>query len=169
VQKLLFAAAAFALSGCAATTPIASSFNPAEVAWFTNASNASNTISGSGVMRTVGGEAKTCAAVPVDLVPESTYARERMMALYGSTESGFNRAFMGRRAAEMDPGYDRTTLRAICDAQGNFVFERVPDGSYFVTTQITWLRPGSYVYEGGWLMRRVTVTGGESVRIVLSP
>ena len=62
--------------------------------------------------------------------------------------------------------YAADAKQKVCNAQGFFKFENVADGEYFVTTDISW---GQYGSEGGWLMRPVRVSGGETVEIVLAP
>lgn len=77
-----------AAGACQPQAPLMTSatFNPDEVAWSTK--DGANTVTGFAVLRTVGGEARTCAGLQVYLMPDSAYARERLFQLYGSTEKG---------------------------------------------------------------------------------
>lgn len=127
-----------------------------------------NTIAGSALIRQAGGGIVTCAGADVSLIPATEYATQRMLAIYGSDQSGYRPARMGRLQFDPDlPAYWETTRRVVGDAQGAFEFDHVADGSFFVATSITWLVGRSV--EGGSLMQRVTVIGGERKRVVLSP
>lgn len=167
MKRILFAALLGATACATAPAALQHNFDPQEVAWFNGRGD--NAIVGSAVMRTVGGDTRTCAGNVVIAYPDSAYARERAMYLYGSIDAGFNPAFMGRpaRFENSDPRFDTTERRVHCDAQGFFEFTDLPNGSYFVITSITWTP--QYVVEGGWVMRRVEVSGGERERIVLTP
>lgn len=159
-----------ALAGCAtAPEPIAlgTSFNPTEVAWFNAPGN--NTIRGNAVLRTVGGEVRTCAGLDARLSPVSTYATERVRALYGNSQSGFNRGSAGFTAT--DPAYEEMQRHTRCDSEGRFTFSGLPDGEYYVIALVTWGVPMGYGMtsrQGGWLMQRVRVAGGETKDIVLT-
>lgn len=143
-----------------------------------------NTIKGNALMRKRGGDVVTCAGRLVRLVPATKYAEQRMLAFYGSSESG--QQGLGRECDKSlmrcdsdlkvatyrfnpdPPEYSANVKGQRCDAQGDFVFERVADGDFFVVTQITWETSTSSSYQGGNLMQRVSVSGGKSVSIVLA-
>ncbi|KWT64450.1 MULTISPECIES: hypothetical protein [unclassified Variovorax] len=50
--------------------------------------------------------------------------------------------------------------------QGFFTFDGLADGEFFVTTVVLW--QVGYAVEGGALMGRVAVAGGESKEITLA-
>lgn len=62
--------------------------------------------------------------------------------------------------------FGRLVRRTQCDAQGNFIFDRVADGDWFVETKVTWVVAG--VQQGGAIMRRVSVAGG-AVSVIVAP
>ncbi len=164
--------AAFAvllLAGCA-TGPVLlqSRFNPAEVAWF--AGRGTNTIEGSAIVRSYNGKVKTCAALPVMLLPVSAYARERMTYLYGSGEEGYNLLVGGRPAdfAGDDPRYLAAVKATRCDARGRFAFSELPDGAYYLVATVTWRERELGMDEGGSLMQRVQVQTGETKDVLLA-
>ena len=80
--------------------------------------------------------------------------------------------FGGIGAELPDPpsGYMALTRQARCDANGNFMFANVPNGSYFVATIITWYADGGpYSFpQGGLLMTPVTISSGEEKQIVMN-
>lgn len=146
-------------------------FDPAEVAW--SRDGGPNTIEGSAVLRTQGGEARTCAGRTADLTPYSEYAAARMRILYGSIErgyfSGMQQFIDGPRVAndEYTPAYMAMRREANCDALGNFTFPNLADGRYFVTVLVEWY--AGRISQGGWLMQQVEVKGGETKKVVLTP
>ena len=158
------------LAGCATVAPqtVAATFDPAEVAWFNR--TGSNAIEGNAVMRTVGGEVRTCAGGDANLIPVSTYADERMLKMFGNTSGGLLSARTGFSWSSTDPRYKAASRTVTCDSLGNFRFDRLPDGDYYVTARVVWGVPNQYFtsWQGGYVMRRVTLRGGETMRLVLS-
>ena len=147
---------------------ISATFDPAEVAWAKEAG--SNTITGNAVLRTVGGDAKTCAGLEVNLVPMSSYAKARFDVMYGGLSRGILPASINKQWSSTDPRYVEAARRTRCDSQGNFIFERIPDGQYYVTAMVVWGVPQQYhtSTEGGVLMEKITVSGGETKRLILT-
>lgn len=130
-----------------------------------------NNIRGSALIRQRGGGVISCAGREVVLVPATTYASERIGALYGSVARGYNPAGIGGRRFSFDGEpleYRQLQRRTMCDAQGFFKFEKVASGTFYVITVITW-EVGNSPHEGGALMQRVSLTGGESQEVVLAP
>lgn len=161
---------ALVLSGCAAmigrTVQITTPFFPEE----TKAKMApgTNKVIGSALIRQQGGGVVTCAGIEVVLIPVTAYSTERMQHLYGSDQRGVNSGGPGSvRGFDQTPAaYLELMHKTLCDAQGMFEFADVGDGEYFVTTQVSW-RVG-YNLQGGNLMQRVKVSGGETKKIVLT-
>lgn len=126
-----------------------------------------NIVSGSALIRQNGGGVVTCAGLPVLLVPQTAYATERVKAIYGNTTRGYN-PITRRLSFTPDPStYMQMTRETLCDAQGNFTFPDVADGSFYVISVITWTVANSP--QGGSLMQFVDVRGGQSQQVVLSP
>lgn len=73
---------AILLSSCA-TEVVGRRFNESEVQWFKRPGD--STIFGEAFMRTREGKVVTCAGNSVQLIPESSYARERMIYRFGSS------------------------------------------------------------------------------------
>lgn len=73
-------------------------------------------------------------------------------------------AAIGYRPSEKFPRAFRLTT---CDAQGNFTFDRVADGTWTVFTVVKWT-VGEYNNEGGILVGYPSVSSGSSVRIILT-
>jgi hypothetical protein len=127
-----------------------------------------NTIAGSAVIPQRGGGVVTCAGREVELIPATDYARARIRAIYEDENHGFLPASRSARFEEPPEEYLKLRRSTLCDAQGFFRFERVADGEFFVETWIIW-HVSPYTPEGGGLMRRVAVNGGQRIDVVLSP
>jgi hypothetical protein len=137
-------------------------------------SEGKNTIKGSALMRQVGGGVVTCAGQAVSLIPATAYATERMTHLYRTDTGGTRPASVLQMNREpfsnTNPEYYAATRRGMCDAQGFFKFDKVADGDFYITTVIRWKsNPNSPMYEGGAMMRKVSVANGETKEIVIAP
>ena len=144
-------------------TPIyqtTSVYNPEEVSWFDQ--KGYGTILGNAFVRKQDGGIVSCAGQGVSLVPRSSYADERMKHLYQSVDSGNN---SGRQIDEADPRYAEKFIATVCDVDGRFKIEGLPDGDYYVVANVWW---GDPVQGGANLMRRVSVVGDEIKEITMS-
>ena len=158
------------LSACMASMPpkhsMVSSFDPSEVEWFS--SSGANSVYGSALIRQRGGGVVTCAGQEVGLVPVSTYANERIRAIYGNLTNGYSRYGNSLIKEPPEQAYMDMSHTTICNAQGFFSFRNLPDGEFYVSTAIRW-QVNDYSYEGGTLMRMVILSDGEAAEVVLSP
>jgi hypothetical protein len=125
-----------------------------------------NTITGSALVRRRNGNVVTCAGREVFLIPGTPYATERIGHIYGA---GHFIPFGTRSIVRPDPPeYRALTRRTVCNAAGFFRFENIADGHYFVHTVVSW-DGGSLYPEGGSLVSRAKVQGGQSAEVVLAP
>lgn len=157
------------LAGCASEpVTLQSHFDPGEVAWFS--ARGTNTLSGTAFLRNYRGNAKSCAGLAVTLMPVSAYARERMGHLYGAGDEGFNPLTGGIPAdfANDDGRYMAAAKSTRCDAHGRFAFSELPDGDYYVIATVTWRDREYGLEQGGYLMRRVQVSTGETKEVLLA-
>lgn len=175
MKRITIMLAAAALTGCApgALIPtrhftLSHNFKPSDVAW--SRATGSAQVTGQAFFQTGGGNPRTCAGLSVELIPRSPYADERMLDLYGGNLSGY----VPWRDTKVqfdhnDLGYTQTMKHATCDAQGNFSFEKLAAGTYYVTAFIAWEVPPYGAMSGGALMKRVTLKDGETARVILTP
>jgi hypothetical protein len=126
-----------------------------------------NTVKGNAFMRQQGGSIVTCAGQTVYLIPATAYAKQRMLALYGNTERGVSAARMYYKFIPDPPEYRALMRTSKCDSKGNFVFERVSDGEFFIAVLVSWQVGDSP--QGGQLMHRVSVRGGQTSSVVMAP
>lgn len=162
------------LAGCASVQPqptlmrLSSTFDAESVAWFNSAGT--GIIEGQAFFQTRGGQPRTCAGLEVGLQPRSEYGDERLTVLYGGTSSGHLPAAMTQVQFTPDSlAYQQARKTTTCDAQGNFRLSGLPSGNYFLVTGIVWEVPGRYGLEGGSLMQSVSISEGESKRVILTP
>lgn len=164
---LLALIAPFFITACATTEPqivsLNSSWDSAKAAHIDK--DGTNSVKGNAFMRQQGGGVVTCAGSTVTLIPATPYAVERLTQLYGAGDSGFN-SIRNFRFVPDPYEYQAMTRRTTCDSQGNFQFERVPDGDYFVVTSVTWVV--GYAQQGGNLMQRVRLMNAARPAIVMS-
>ena len=130
------------------------------------------TLSGTAFLRQQGGGVVTCAGNEVRLLPATKYASERMAGIYGKTfvrdEIQYLNVYSPRLRAIVQPNppeYMQYTRTTTCDAQGNFEFQGVKDGRYFVISRVIWR---VRMDEGGMLASLVAVQNGKASRIIMS-
>jgi hypothetical protein len=165
MRSLVALTLAVVLTGCVATTPVklTAPFDAAQAQSLL--APGKNTITGSALMKRQDGIAVTCAGANVTLIPATAHASEIMQTIYGNTERG-----SARRQANIenrDPAYRTFVRQSVCNAQGFFTFKDVADGDFFVVTTVVWMAGGNQ--QGGALMQRVRVTGGQTQEVVLAP
>lgn len=151
---------AMVLAGCVAAPEIQSTFDPAEAEHINRAGTA--TITGQAFLRRNDGIVVYGAGSDTVLVPASTYAKERVAALYrGGKVNNFVPP-----PKNTDPRYEQMARRTKNDGEGRFTFDRVADGDYFVMTTVTWMA-GDW-RQGGNLMEPVAVRDGQNVDIIMT-
>lgn len=165
--KLSLLVIAFCITGCVQpqapiTVTLNSTFNEEEAKSLLI--DGTNTIQGNAFMRQSGGGIVTCAGNEVSLVPITAYATERIVALYGNSEMGISQRkllFMPNSEA-----YKNLVKNVKCNSQGNFKFEKVADGTFYVTASVLW-QIGNTI-QGGALMKKVSVKNGEIQDIIMA-
>lgn len=169
-MKAYIVSGAVLLTGCAIAppteVPISAPFSKSEVAWFERAGESK--VEGSAFLRTKGGAVKTCAGYEVQLFPYSAYAAERVSFIYGNETSGH--LFGPRHAWKFipdDPEYYKVNKQTVCNSKGEFEFENLPAGEYFIIAQVTW-DIGKVFDEGGLLMKKVTTANGGVKKVTLT-
>lgn len=155
------------LVGCATVqqVPVSKEFDPSETAWSEVEGN--EQLTGSALLRTRGGDVRTCAGNDVHLIPRSAYSEVRMGIIYGNIHRGYVGALETKRVpATTDSKFMKTVRTSKCDAQGNFEFNKIPSGNYYVMTTIVWLAGSAS--QGGMLMSEVGVKALEKNKLILT-
>ena len=106
----------------------------------------------------------SCAGKAVALTPLTPYSRERIQALYGSTDYAVlpMQAVRAKIIANDNPAMRGYVRWARCDAAGTFTFEKLPAGQYFIISEVDEAR-GPQV-----IMRRVTAVAGRTLQAPLN-
>jgi len=176
IRIAISACVAIVLFGCASPTKqkisLQSTFNKEQAQKLMAAGP--NTIKGSALMRQVGGAVVTCAGQAIGLYPVTEYSTERVKHIYGNDNIGMISAFVAQHNLNpfenTDEDYRTLSKSTQCDAQGFFKFEKIADGEFYLTSSIMWKsNPSSMYYEGGIMMRKVKVQGGEIKELVMAP
>ena len=149
-----------------------------------------NTIRGGAFIKKRDGAVVTCAGGEAILLPVTAYVSERVRHIYDNIERGYapHHKVHGIQYANTPPEYLALWRRAACDARGDFVFHHLQAGDYFVAATVDWhttdaqspYLPRAYnpykespqqraLKQGGWLLQKVAVAGGEVKEILLTP
>ena len=116
--------------------------------------------SGSGVVGgqlvcTYEGKNHAGEGTPVTLIPVTAYTKEMVERELGD----------GVYLTGSDPRFKKYVRVTNADSKGNFVFNNIPAGEYFVAGEAAWSEAGSYTFVHQWACERVKVGSGQTVRI----
>jgi hypothetical protein len=154
------------LAAAVATIQLDSTFSVNDVNWVREPGNSS--VSGKAFLKLRDGTEKDCAGFVVELQPVATYSSERIFRTYGNNRAG--QVLLEDnppRFVPDAPGYHEYTLKGRCDAAGEFRFEKVPAGDFFIMAFIIWELPGldPPVKTGGAVMKRIHVNPRVDLRV----
>lgn len=126
-----------------------------------------NTITGFALERQRGGGIVTCAGRQIVLVPKTPFSTERIMKIFGSDSlaSANTIDYYHITLSPTPEAYLSLVYETIGNANGEFTFLNVKDGTYYLIAEIIWFVNG---VQGTAFMQRITVSGGETKRITLS-
>ena len=146
---------------------VASAFDAQEAAYIHD--TGANVVEGRVFVRLWTGEGVPCRDKAVLLVPRTAFSEERIEYLYGGTrEPGLRRHLQSsRKLAAPDPEYREYMRKALCNQSGEFRFDDVADGAYFVIGGAAWKETVGWVSIS--MMQPVDVEGDELVKMVLTP
>lgn len=155
-----------ALTGCAGIPNTYTTTTPFDLAATTALlAEGSNSITGNAFMRQAGGGVVTCAGSTVFLIPGTAYAAERVRLIYGNVDAGQTRQSTIFKPEQ--PEYERLTKKTTCDSSGNFQFDKIADGDFFVLTEVRWM-VGTYNTQGAAMIKAVKVSKKQQVKIVMA-
>jgi hypothetical protein len=121
----------------------------------------SSSIIGQAFMRTRGGDVKVGAGSEVTLDPSTPLSK-----------SWWEQIGMLWNARSFAPPSEMLQYRktVIADATGRFHFEKLPAGTYYVRSTVTWEAPtaAGLALQGGLVGKEVPVREGESVEVILT-
>ncbi len=159
---ILLYAVVLLIAGCAAPTQsISMKFEASDFEPFMT--KGSGKISGQAFMKTRAGDVKFGAGCTVWLTPATAYMKE----LVRIKDQGFNVSNHTQDTAGAIQKYIRTT---VADGTGNFEFNNLPPGEYFVECNVTWEFVGQFglVTTGGLIRKKVELRDGEPLKVILT-
>ncbi|WP_147306397.1 carboxypeptidase regulatory-like domain-containing protein [Methylovirgula sp. 4M-Z18] len=136
MRKILFATAvSVLLAGCNSGigTRASADFDPQEAAFVRAPGNV--TIAGNISAAAENGVEVSGANAVVRLIPVTAYARDRFNTLYAGRS--FAPLSAGSRVPPADPAYAQYSRTVKSDFQGNYKFDHVGPGRYYVSAQVS--------------------------------
>jgi hypothetical protein len=106
---------------------------------------------------------------PNKLIPVTPYTQERMIAIFKNDEEGFLQFEKEKRyiaGSDDEEKLKKYIIKSSVDREGNFEFNNVPAGSYYVLSYVRH-GMGQALLHGGDLMKKVTVAENEIKKIQL--
>lgn len=141
------------LSGCAVREPVQvqTKFDYETHKSYTHSGKGS--LKGQGFLRQQGGGVVTCAGSEVYLVPATPFFREVISLIRSGKAPQISQS--------LDPAQGAMLIKqSQCDAQGNFSFNNLPSGNWFVMTEVKWIIDSRQ--QGGTLLRETSIRDVES-------
>lgn len=163
LSKLIILSLLISLYGCGGIQ-LQSVFNPKE-AEYINAKG-ENSIKGTAYITALNGDTITCAGNAVGLFPVNAYSRELFTTAYGNSDYGLAANYPNFVNKSND--FIRMMRTTKCDEKGNFEFDNLAEGEYFIETATKYRLGSSPTIYGGAIMKRVKVESGKSVKTVLN-
>ena len=142
-------------------------FHESSVAWSTQPGT--NTVTGQALFTTLTGEMRGCSGMTVRLVPDSGYARQRFLELYGSDVSGASNGLVFNKYGPdlSDPRYLIASKTTTCDASGKFSFDNVANGTWYVLSTVVWAGDSAPDSRGSAMFKRIQVKDGQSIEVLM--
>jgi hypothetical protein len=155
------------LAACNSAPAPQVSFDPAEAAFINKPGK--TTITGQAFLPDKTGHVNVrfASGEVVRLIPATRYSRARLDYYFHGAKFA---PALSVPKNDPDPGYLSHTRATKAGSTGRFVFENVPPGDYFLSTQVIWKPDGAFLSEGGLIYEEVTVTGAETkpVEVIVS-
>ncbi len=157
--------AALALAGCA-LPDVDIAFDPQAAAFIHQ--RGKTTVKGEAFFRAENGRVVYAAGEWVYLIPSTPYSDARFDAFFGDEK--YLRATRLFLFQDADPRYAQFMRATKADSGGNFQFEEVGPGRYYVWTTATWIPDNWILPAGGLIYDRVEVTGREKtdIKVIVS-
>lgn len=129
----------------------------------------SATITGSASLTDTYGETISCAGNNVFLVPVTEYSTERYHHLFGENSNGFSSddIIFHVRFKPDNPEFREYMKVSTCNYVGEFTFDNIPAGEYYLGTNIISEVEGYNTIKGGALAKKITIQEGQNRKIRL--
>lgn len=176
-SPLLSSAFLLILSGCIAgnnfhnnktqTINLTSTFDSESAAYILK--EGTGTISGNASLTDPHGETISCAGNNVYLVPVTEYSTERYHHLFGKNGNGFSSddIIFHIKFKPDNPEFRKYMKVSTCNYIGEFTFDNIPAGEYYLGTNIISEIEGYNTIEGGALAKKISLQEGQNLKIKL--
>jgi len=162
IMKLLGILILILVAGCVTTIESDIPFDSREVEFVKI--KGSSTIKGELFALQQGGGVVIGAGREVFLVPVSKHQIDIVKKLYGNTENGFRHAAFHPKVKHPAEFYEYQ-IKKITNSKGEFVFNNISPGDYFLFSAVTWIAGTST--QGGTVMQRVMISQNETKEVLL--
>lgn len=129
---------------------IVNKFNNEDVKWFKIKGN--KTIKGIAKFKSKNGNLRFGKDFRIELMPHCLYTEERLNKIYNNKDSGYVYVEGGIPKFTPDPEGYHDTKKTMCNEKGEFEFNNLPLGDYYVIAFMLWDKTG------GGIMQRVTLS-----------
>ena len=157
ITGLLFGCANTKKSDNNAPIKIINKFDEEAVKWFKTKGQGS--IKGIAKFKSKSGVVRFGKEFRIELMPYSLYTEERLNKIYENNQAGHVYVEDGIPKFTPDPKGYHDTKKTMCDKDGNFEFNNLPPGDYYVIAFMLWDQTG------GGIMRHVMLSENEAKTI----
>ena len=164
-RTILAAAGLAALVTACSSVTLNTAFDPGAAAFIQTQGKA--TVSGQAFLRRNDGIVVYAAGSEAQLIPKTAYSDARIASMFKGGKIAPVDPMMGTNVTvkDEDPRFAQYTRKAVANGEGRFTFTNVPDGAYYLTVPVTWM---VQAFQGGTLLQSVSVSGGQSVEVILN-
>lgn len=129
-------------------------------------SKGNNTVKGIAYVKTDIGDVISCSGFPIELIPATDYANQRIAAFTDNGRVGAisfqNHSYLSGLVKPDVKDYSELTLKTTCDESGKFEFVNVSNGDYHIKAMAAWKQRFGFVhYIGAIMYEKITLVGGE--------
>lgn len=164
--KLIFILLTIVLAACTAKQPVKKGavikiqnvFNDKEVSWFKN--KGTGNIKGTAKFKSRNGELLYGEQFSIELMPYSLYTEERLSNIYPNKNSGYIYLEDGVPKFIPDPEAYHETIKTYCDKNGDFEFNNLPKGKYYIIAFM--IRENQSQKTGGAIMQKIMLSESRS-------
>ncbi|WP_299241676.1 hypothetical protein [uncultured Aquimarina sp.] len=136
------------------TITIQNEFNEDDVSWFRN--TGASTIKGIAKFKSKSGDIRFGKDFRIELNPYSAYTKERLNHIYKNDDSGYVYIENGIPKFIPDPEGYHKTRKIMCNEKGEFEFNDLPAGDYYVIAFMLWDETG------GGIMQHIKLSDNET-------
>lgn len=149
------------------TIKLSSKFDSNSASYILNKGTA--TITGSASLTDANGETISCAGNNVFLVPITEYSTERYRYLFGDTKNQFasDEVIFHVRFKPDHPDFRKYMRVSTCNYVGEFSFDNVPAGEYYLGTNIISEVEGYNTIQGGALANTIIIKEKDIIEVNL--